>query len=238
MAWRVAKSLEKLRSQINVRYPGRDKASDGTIGDAAHSASTSDHNPGADGVVEGMDITNDPKVGCVSNDIAEALAASRDPRIKYLISNGRICAGSAGPSPWKWRKYTGKNPHRKHFHISVKGTPKYYDDSADWSAIEPAKKADKTTIVTRAAVAVATAVPVAGQVAETVVGPAEQIREAVTTTGEVVHVAKEIVSIPKPGFWNVALATVTSPAFLICAIVAIAAAWLFVVLWQRRKAAQ
>ena len=35
-SWRAAKSLLKLRDQVNARFPGRKKDSDGTIGDAAH----------------------------------------------------------------------------------------------------------------------------------------------------------------------------------------------------------
>ncbi|HKV33547.1 MAG TPA: hypothetical protein VJP89_04485, partial [Pyrinomonadaceae bacterium] len=61
MAWRVAKSLLRLREQINELAPNRSKASDGTIGDAAHASRKSDHNPwvkdGSIGVVTAMDIT-------------------------------------------------------------------------------------------------------------------------------------------------------------------------------------
>ena len=136
MAWRVAKSLEKLRSQINEAWPERSKSSDGTIGDAAHASRSSDHNPWVKdrgtGVVTGMDITND-KDGPVSHDLALALVASRDKRIKYIISNGQICSGSEQDRPaWKWRKYTGSNPHRKHVHISVKPTKAHYDSTAPW----------------------------------------------------------------------------------------------------------
>jgi hypothetical protein len=140
MTWRVAKSLDKLRSQVNAQWPKRDKSSDGTIGDERHQASTSDHNPwvkdGKMGVVTGMDITNDPTGGPVSNDLAETLKASRDPRIKYIISNARICSGDAGPSPWVWRKYSGANAHRHHVHISVKSEKSSYDSVRAW-ALEP-----------------------------------------------------------------------------------------------------
>jgi hypothetical protein len=138
MAWRVAKSLEKLRSQVNARYPKRDKVSDGTIGDARHQASSSsDHNPhvkdGTMGVVTACDITHDPADGCDAGLLASVLLASRDPRIKYVIWNRKITSGSAGPSPWVSRKYTGSNPHDHHFHLSVKAAKSFYDDARDWA---------------------------------------------------------------------------------------------------------
>ena len=118
MAWRVANSLLKLREQVNAKAPDRDKSSDGTIGDAAHSARTSDHNPDTDGVVKAMDISNDPRHKVRSRDIAEAIRLSKDSRVKYVISDGEIF--SSITSPWKWRKYTGSNPHFQHVHISVR----------------------------------------------------------------------------------------------------------------------
>jgi hypothetical protein len=45
MAWRVARSLEVLLGQFNAACPGRSKASDGSIGDAAHATRDSDHKP-------------------------------------------------------------------------------------------------------------------------------------------------------------------------------------------------
>lgn len=45
MAWRLAKSLVQLREQINALSPNRSKVSDGTIGNAAHSARTSNQAP-------------------------------------------------------------------------------------------------------------------------------------------------------------------------------------------------
>ena len=45
MSWYVAHSLDQLLAEINASAPGRNKASDGSIGDANHSNSTSDHNP-------------------------------------------------------------------------------------------------------------------------------------------------------------------------------------------------
>jgi peptidoglycan hydrolase-like protein with peptidoglycan-binding domain len=127
MAWRLARSLEKLRTQINEAYPDRSKVSDGTVGDSQHSSRASDHNPNSKGVVCALDITNDPAHGLNAGQIAEALRVSGDPRIKYLISNGRI--SNPDISNGAWRKYTGKNPHNHHFHISVKGD---YDSTLPW----------------------------------------------------------------------------------------------------------
>lgn len=130
MTWRLAKSLETLRAQVNLRWPTRNKSSDGSIGDPAHSARTSDHNPNDDGVVCAIDITHDPKSGCDSEALAQALRASRDPRIKYIISNRKIC--SPDNQNWAWRKYTGSNPHDHHVHISVKGSKAHYDNVGPW----------------------------------------------------------------------------------------------------------
>lgn len=132
MTWRVAKSLETLLTQVNASWPNRSKAADGSIGDTAHSARLSDHNPNDAGVVCARDFTNDPAHGLVSRDLAQALIDSRDPRLKYVISNRQICAGSAGPSPWKWRAYNGANAHEHHCHVSVKADAKHYDDPAPW----------------------------------------------------------------------------------------------------------
>lgn len=132
MAWRVARSLTTLFTQFNDAFPNRNKVADGTIGDAEHSARESDHNPDDDGVVRAGDFTNDPTGGLVSNDQAIALAESRDSRIKYIISNGRIWDPVRG-----WRPYTGgPNPHIHHFHLSVVADNRA-DDPRPWQILLP-----------------------------------------------------------------------------------------------------
>ena len=141
MSWRMAKSLEVLLAQINAISPNRDKSSDGGIGNAEHSARESDHNPNDDGVVCARDFTNDPSHGMVSEELAEALRTSRDPRIKYIISNRKIAASYAtgGKMPWDWRPYSGANPHNHHCHVSVLGDKVHYDDVRPWQfTIDPA----------------------------------------------------------------------------------------------------
>jgi hypothetical protein len=130
MAWRVARSLIELRDQVNAAFPRRSKASDGTIGDAAHAASVSDHNPDAAGIVRALDLTHDPAHGFDAAALAEQLRCARDPRIKYVISNRRIF--SATVSPWTWRTYTGSDPHTSHVHVSVVATSRA-DSTAPWT---------------------------------------------------------------------------------------------------------
>jgi hypothetical protein len=51
-------------------------------------------------------------------DIADQLrlaAKGGDKRIAYVIFNGRIASSRMG---WRWRKYSGSNPHNHHCHIS------------------------------------------------------------------------------------------------------------------------
>ena len=135
MSWRLARSLERLRAQVNAAVPGRSKSSDGSIGDAAHASRTSDHNPyikdkNGVGVVRAIDITHDPNGGFDSYKFADYLRVKGDKRIRYIISNYRI----ANPGQ-PWRPYKcppNKNPHDHHVHISVSESASLYDDDSDW----------------------------------------------------------------------------------------------------------
>ena len=130
---RIAAALATLRAQVNTAHPNRLIVSDGWIGDAAHAARTSDHNPNSASVVTALDLTHDPAHGFDSWDCAEVLRLNKDKRIKYVISNGRIFSSSV--SPWVWRKYTGPNNHAQHVHVSVRGEKQYYDDPAPWDLV-------------------------------------------------------------------------------------------------------
>lgn len=137
MDWRVAESLDVLLAALNAAFPNRSKESDGSIGDLRHQhEKTSDHNPWVMdrgmGVVTARDYTHDPAHGLDSEKLAEALRAAQDERIKYVISNRKIFAGSEGPKPWQWRPYTGVNPHNHHVHVSVKSNLKISDDTRPW----------------------------------------------------------------------------------------------------------
>jgi hypothetical protein len=132
---RLAKSLITLRDQVNAKWVGRSKASDGWIGDTKHAARRSDHNP-FHGVVHAVDITHDPKNGFNSYKFGDAILAQQDPRLDYVISNGRIGYGPAGKRPGVWQKYNGSNPHDHHVHISCVDPPKLADDTRPWGVGE------------------------------------------------------------------------------------------------------
>jgi hypothetical protein len=136
MAWRVARSLKTLLDQLNAATPRRSKVSDGSIGDTAHQASTSDHNPWwpppAGGIVTAIDITHDPAGGLDCHRLADDLVRSRDPRIKYIIWNRRILDTRPGFAPWVWREYHGTNPHNHHLHLSVVANS-LCEDPSRWS---------------------------------------------------------------------------------------------------------
>lgn len=129
---RLVGSLQTLRSQVNAAAPNRDKSSDGWIGDPAHASRPSDHNPEPDETVDALDIDHDPANGCDVDVICEAVRASRDPRLKYMIRRGRICSGRLGPRAWVWRD-RGKDPdvdHALHAHFSV--LDEGQDDTSPW----------------------------------------------------------------------------------------------------------
>ena len=110
----------QLRDQIDTWYPDRRTSSDGWIGDARHArqGNASDHNPDESGIVRAIDI--DSRLDS-SEQLSIYLAdqirvcAKTDKRISYVIHNGFIASKRFG---FKWRRYRGINPHKKHIHIS------------------------------------------------------------------------------------------------------------------------
>lgn len=131
MTWRLAEALKQLQRQINHAHPGRNRRSDGSIGDEAHKSRDSDHNPWVRhmglGVVTAIDITHDPANGVDANKLAELLI--RDPRVKYVIWNKRIYNEAVAD---RWRPYKGRNPHTMHVHVSVHPIRRLYDSPRPW----------------------------------------------------------------------------------------------------------
>ena len=118
----LCKAGQQLREQFDDSFPDRDRTSDGWIADARHiAAGTSDHIPDpSSGIVRAIDLDRDVSGKAKPDlmpDIADQLRrlAKTDKRIAYIIFNGRIASPRLG---WRWRKYTGSNPHNHHCHVS------------------------------------------------------------------------------------------------------------------------
>jgi hypothetical protein len=136
----LAPALVKLRDEVNVRFPNRDKASDGWIGDPSHAARKSDHNPCWDcsgryeGIVRALDIDISPD-GRPNVDLRRRLLKNTvgDHRVWYVISNGIIYSRTHG---WTPLRYTGENGHFQHVHISLNGAngvdPSGNFDTSNW----------------------------------------------------------------------------------------------------------
>lgn len=142
--WRTALSLRVAFDQLNGARPNRSRRSDGTIGNAAHQSSTSDHNAWIDdpaavaNVVSAADFTDDPAAG-LDWTVADARAFLADPRAKYAIVDDTFVDRDARGAI-RVRRYLDvnprrTNPHRGHLHLSVQSAKALYDSSAPWDAI-------------------------------------------------------------------------------------------------------
>lgn len=111
--WYLNPALTRFRGEVNSRWPRRDKTSDGTIGDAAHQETDSDHNPDRDGSVDAWDMDID---GVDVRKVIDAAIAHES--IQYIIYNRKITSRSWGLGTW--RPYTGKSPHTEHVHFNTR----------------------------------------------------------------------------------------------------------------------
>lgn len=123
---RLALSLRRLGREVDDLWPDRRRHSDGWIGDAAHAARQSDHNPDPKGVVHAVDITAggiDPWVLVV--------ACCLHPATNYVIYSGRIFSRS---HRFVGRPYDGEDPHTSHVHVSILRTPLAERSHRPWVA--------------------------------------------------------------------------------------------------------
>lgn len=131
-AWKLTDGLDNLRDQVNARWPNRDHASDGAIGDAAHQAETSGHNPddtpGSKAEWNGdSDNTAEVRAWDMDSDLGEAGSSAQalvnhlralpglSSVLRYMIYNRKIYSAS---TDWEPRDYTGASAHTEHIHFS------------------------------------------------------------------------------------------------------------------------
>lgn len=155
---RPAKSLLRLRDELNAVFPGRFTGTDGFITgyDSQRNPrwGSSGHNPNSLGHVMAFDIST-PANGqqideATGRALADYLRTQVNVKFKYLIHD----QGPAAPEPriagdfsaWDWQVYTGPAAHSDHIHISITddylwgdncGCPQeVYDDESSWGIAE------------------------------------------------------------------------------------------------------
>lgn len=126
----LAPCLRNLFNEIDANWPNRSHRLDGWIGDAAHQARDSDHNPDSRGIVHAIDIDKN----WIDTDFVVEQCIAENRPTQYVIWNRTIWSRTRDFRP---RPYTGDNPHTDHIHVSIQyGT---YWESADWHwSIAPA----------------------------------------------------------------------------------------------------
>lgn len=157
-SWILVPCLVSLRNEFNAVSPGRDKASDGSIGDSAHAQSPSDHNPDETGStpyadadrtneVHAIDVDDDlRRSGWSMQKAVEIIVVrhrnGRDDRLQNVIYNRRIWSRQWG---WTARVYTGASSHTEHAHFSARYTTPQENNSGAWGLLE-AEDDDMATI--------------------------------------------------------------------------------------------
>jgi hypothetical protein len=143
--WILVPCLGQLRTEVNALAPNRDKTTDGTIGNAAHQLSVSDHNDDEVGRVPIRDADSKHEVhawdadkdlrepnltmGMIVDHVIGRCRSGAEKRLRYVIWDRRIAEASNG---WRWRAYTGSSPHTEHAHFSASYETKLEADTSSW----------------------------------------------------------------------------------------------------------
>lgn len=128
---RLAPSLVHARVVINARWPEHDRTLDGWIGDAAHQARRSDHNPNARDIVDAIDV--DMFGGATPVHRPSVVAGLMvHPATHYVIHDRRIYQREDQFRP---RVYNGINPHDQHCHCSIIQSTTAEQDPTPWTLL-------------------------------------------------------------------------------------------------------
>lgn len=146
MAPILVPNLATLRAEFDQRWPRRDRTTDGWVGNLAHQAYPSGHNPDESGNAErqdadridevrGLDLDADVDPAAGDELLAELDRIRQTPalrgRLIYMIYRRKIASASNG---WVWVDYDGDSPHTEHGHVS--GHPDHDDNTAPWGVAE------------------------------------------------------------------------------------------------------
>lgn len=142
---RLVPCLVQLRAEFNTAGPHRDKRSDGWIGDPAHAARQSAHNPNAQGWVRAIDVdkTGPWMPGLTFAEMIDRLVyrhrTDAENRLQNIIWAGRIASRSWG---WTWRDYDGPNSHDEHAHLEARIDGTGWMNASPWH-LRPVPEAPK-----------------------------------------------------------------------------------------------
>lgn len=141
-----ARWIDPFWNALDTVCPAREQSGDGWIGDKAHQAETSGHNPDdTPGVkAERQDADNKPEVRAADTStrlnhakitvymIIAAILAYRPDRDKliYIIYNRTIWSAA---NNWAPKPYHGGDPHDTHFHMS--GAASADENASPWWSI-------------------------------------------------------------------------------------------------------
>lgn len=132
--WRLAKSIAKLRDEVEAEYPG---TIFWTIGDESHQSGWSDHNPNeCCDVVCAADIKGN--AGLDLDAFVRHLITHPHPNLRYVIYKRKIYQRKNNFEP---EDYNGRNAHADHAHASSGNGPdgrstSNYDSTASWRIAE------------------------------------------------------------------------------------------------------
>lgn len=137
--WRNCLTSNHLLAAVNARWPARETAWDGSVGNVVHPSRRSDHHPWV--VIQGVHVVrarcldvNGIDAGWLAEQLRR-LGAAGDPRLTnggYVIFNERITSGD-----WHtWRRYTGRDPHTTRLHVSFSLSLAGFDNPAPWLFLE------------------------------------------------------------------------------------------------------